>query len=326
MIGLSWLKSRASRDLRNPCYLDRPSPDGINDWLFVTPKESKGWILDAICREIGSRLPGSWEVVYNPKTLPVARTYFFSHYWNYLDHLKRNPHIREGRTLVWYTHPREIPYSLEEQLEAYNNATQMIFTCTAFLHDWFAKGLRPDRGQVILGGADPTLFRGHERGNGVVGLSSSYYERKNPDTLLHLVRALPHRRFRLLGRKWENYPQIEALLDLPNFEYLSADYSSYPNIYSTFDVFVSLAVLEGGPIPLLEAMMENAVPVASRTGFAPDLIHHGDNGYLFDVGSSATEIAELIERASTNRSAIRPTVLRYRWDNFASAVGAIGNG
>lgn len=307
-------------------FTERPARDGLNDWVFVTPAESKGWILDAICREIGARLAGAWDVAYSPCPLPAARTYFFAHYWNYLDHLRRNPALTKANLLVWYTHPRETSHTIEEQVAAYNQAHCVIFTCTEFRDLWIGRGVRPERTAVVLGGADPALFKGHARGGGAVGLSSSYYVRKNPDALLGLVHALPHRRFVLVGRQWEEYPRFQELMSAPNFTYKTAPYREYPGIYREFDVFLSLAMLEGGPIPLLEAMMENAVPVASRTGFSPDLIQPGLNGFLFDVGSGPEVIAPLIDAAFDLSSNIRETVLPYSWDGFAAEIHKLGNG
>ncbi|MGH7026610.1 glycosyltransferase [Brevundimonas sp.] len=282
--------------------------------------------MDAICREIGARLNGSWDVAYNPKTLPAGRTYFFAHYWNYLDHLRRKPDLTDRTTLVWYTHPRDLPYTIEEQVEAYNRAHCVIFTCTEFRDLWIGRGVRPERTAVVLGGADPGLFKGHVRGGGCVGLSSSYYERKNPDALLGLVQALPHRRFVLVGRGWEVYPRFQELMAAPNFSYKTATYKDYPAIYREFDVFLSLAMLEGGPIPLLEAMMENAVPVASRTGFSPDLIQPGRNGFLFEAGAKPAHIAPLVEAAFDLAADVRATVLPYSWDGFAAEIRKLGEG
>jgi glycosyltransferase involved in cell wall biosynthesis len=84
-------------------------------------------------------------------------------------------------------------------------------------------------------------------------------------------------------------------------------------------------VLEGGPIPLLETMMCNAVPVASRTGFAPDLIRHGENGFLFDVEAGASTIAPLIDSAfALDDTDVRATVLDYSWDRFAQRILTLG--
>jgi len=307
-------------------YPERPDPSGRNEWVFVTPRESKGWILDAICREIGSRQPGSWQVVYNPNRLPDAEKYFFSHYWNYLYHLKKNPHIRKRNTLVWYTHPRDIPFTIEEQVEGYNQATCVVFSCSEYRELWIARGVQEDRTAVVLGGADPALFRGHKRGRGHVGLSSSFYERKSPDTVLDLVRAMPERRFTLVGRQWDQYQRFSELKAQRNFRYVEASYRDYPRHYARFDVFLSLAMLEGGPISLLEAMMENAVPVASRTGFSPDIITDGDNGYLFPVGSEAGVIVPLIEAAFANTQDIRASVSTFTWDDYAREMHRLGSG
>ena len=86
------------------------------------------------------------------------------------------------------------------------------------------------------------------------------------------------------------------------------------------DVFVSPASLEGGPIPLIETMMCNVVPVASRTGFAPDLITHGKNRFLFDVGSSAEQVRVLIEEAFKSQEDIRATVEHLSWQRFSERI------
>ncbi|MEK0447612.1 MAG: hypothetical protein RLZZ399_2933, partial [Verrucomicrobiota bacterium] len=100
-----------------------PAPakgSSIHDWIFNTPQESKGWILEAICREIGTRHQGSWNILYNPKQdLPAAKNYFFSHYWNYLDRIQKQPKILESNCFIWHTHPRPIPYSIQEQIAGY---------------------------------------------------------------------------------------------------------------------------------------------------------------------------------------------------------------
>ena len=37
-------------------------------------------------------------------------------------------------------------------------------------------------------------------------------------------------------------------------------------------------------------MMSNCVPVASKTGFCPDIINHGQNGFLFDINAGYKEV------------------------------------
>ncbi|MBV9273909.1 MAG: glycosyltransferase, partial [Verrucomicrobia bacterium] len=152
---------------------------------------------------------------------------------------------------------------------------------------------------------------------------TAFYERKNPDLILELVKALPSRSFILIGRNWNQYPRFPELNELSNFEYVDIPYSEYPKYYEKMSVFVSASNLEGGPIPLIEAMMSNIVPVASRTGFAPDLIKHGRNGFLFDVGSPVKLIADLITQAFALQTDIRDTVEHLSWRNFSLQINAL---
>jgi glycosyltransferase involved in cell wall biosynthesis len=304
-------------------YPERLNPDGSVDWAFVVHEKSRGWILDAICREIGSRQPATWKVVYYPDTGPPAKNYFFSHHSLFETFVAReSDKLGDAKIFVWYTHPRvESAESVAKLLVAFDRATKIIFTCESNRQVWLDRGLPEEKSAVILGAADPTMFRFHERtGDGVVGLSSAFYERKNPDVLLDVIKRLPHRQFLLLGRNWNQFALFEEMRALPNFTYKTAAYREYGDIYSTFDVFLSISRLEGGPIPLVEAMMSNAVPVASRTGFAPELIRHGENGFLFDTNASAETIADMIESAYALTGNIRQTVEQLTWENLSASI------
>lgn len=308
-------------------YPERLNADGSVDWAFIVDSKGPGWILDAICREIGSRQPRTWKVVYHPDVAPSAKNIFFSHYAlfdrHYVDEYREK--LSGANVFVWYTHPRqETPVSIARLLTTFERTTKVIFASESNRQLWIERGLSEDKAVVVLGGADPKLFKYHERGRGKVGLSSSFYERKNPDVLLEIVKTMPHREFELIGKNWERYANFEELKSLSNFEYNTVPYSEYPGRYANFDVFLSMSTLEGGPIPLIEAMMSNAVPVASRTGFAPDLISHGENGFLFDLTASASEISSLIDTAFELPVDVRETVLRYDWDNFSAAIGKLG--
>jgi glycosyltransferase involved in cell wall biosynthesis len=303
-------------------YPQSNNPDGSVDWAFVIHDDARGWILDAICQEIGSRQSASWKVIGHRAPPPPAKNLFFSHF-SLLDSFDNrfSEAVAASNVFLWYTHPREeTPASIARSLELFSRATRVIFTCAANREVWLARGLAPERTTVVLGAADPRMFAGHQRGGGCVGLSSSFYERKNPDLMLEVVKALPHRQFTLLGRNWNRYARFEELRALPNFTYLSAAYCDYPRIYATFDVFLSISRLEGGPIPLIEAMMCNAVPVASNTGFAPDLIQPGRNGFIFKNDATPQQVADLIELAFALPADVRSTVEQYDWDRFSADI------
>jgi glycosyltransferase involved in cell wall biosynthesis len=290
------------------------------DLVFVLDERSKGWILEGICREISRRYPGKSAFCHSPQLLPPARSYFFSHYALLPLSVRTNPNIRNSRLFVWYTHPRRLQYSEQEVVYALNFADKVFCPNSWVLRYLMDRGVRQRRLQLVLGGADPKRFVGHRRGGGAIGFSTAYYERKRPDRVLEIAKAFPEHRVLLLGRGWQRFSQFNELMALPNFRYIEVPYEEYPQYYAQMDVFVSPAMLEGGPIPLLEAMMSNVVPVASDTGFARDLISIGENGYIFDINASGAVISGCIRKALSNSSDVRRTVEHLTWDNFAAQI------
>jgi glycosyltransferase involved in cell wall biosynthesis len=299
-----------------PLRRTRPSLDRV----FILDPAWRGWILDAICHEIAGRLPGSHAFHYSTIDVPAANSYFIAHQNLVAPVLSNNPCVWSGRRIAFYTHPSEILISQAQFIYALNQLHGTLFMCSQFRDRLAKEGVERDKTDVIYGGADKNVFLPHERCGGAVGLSMAYYPRKSPERLIELVSLLAPRRVILIGRNWSQYPRFDRLLERANFSYVEAPYADYPRHYAGIDVFVSLAELEGGPIPLIETMMCNAVPVASRTGFAPDIITHGENGFLFDVDAPASTIARLVDRAFHHRADIRSSVVHLTWDRFAEHV------
>lgn len=294
---------------------------------FITaPLHAQGWILDAICREIAQRMPNSViRMCPAGAELPLARRYFFSHYMYYIQALSPLSPIYRGRSFVFATHLEPSKHGIDNDMLArlLDGSDGVICMNLALSRELAALGVASDKLSVEVGAADPRLYQPHTRQpDGKVGFCSAFYERKSPDLILEIVRRLPHRKFILLGRSWQKYKRFTELLSLPNFEYVETDYTDYPRYYAQMSVFVSASDLEGGPIPLLEAMMSNAVPVASNTGFAPDIINHGRNGFLFAVGATAEAVCPLIEESFALTCDVRDTVRHCSWDDFAKRVGA----
>jgi glycosyltransferase involved in cell wall biosynthesis len=115
-------------------------------------------------------------------------------------------------------------------------------------------------------------------------------------------------------------PYADKIKSFNNLEYVEAPYETYPAYYEKMDVFIAPSDLEGGPIPLLESMMSNVVPVACDTGFARDFIQHETNGYIFAKDATLAEIIELVKKALSHKGNIRSTVEKYTWEYFSQQV------
>ncbi|MBD2777355.1 glycosyltransferase family 4 protein [Iningainema tapete] len=309
---LDWLKS----------YYKMVGGDRIQEYdlVFVLYDTTRGWILEAICKEIAAYFPGKYCYHYSTSKLPRSRAYFFSHYGLFPPSLQQNPFLRDAKSIIWYTHPKDIGISNQELISVLNQATKVVCTCSEFVHLLQSQGLSSHKTTFVLGGADAEIFQPHQRAQGAIGFCTAYYPRKSPEKILSIIKMMPHRKFILLGRNWREYENFVDLVSLPNISYIEVPYTDYPKYYAQMDVFVSVAKLEGGPIPLIEAMMCNVFPVASKTGFAPDIITHGNNGFLFEIDSPVEEICDLIEKAFQIETDVRATVENLTWRNFSLEI------
>ncbi len=315
MVGLSWppvaLRSSAL------AWRTRHLVGGTPRWALVASRDD--WILRRICRELHRH--GCLNALYFDTGHGLARAeyYFFAHYSRLMQFLQRPR--RDGVRIVLFPHFEEHGKRTAADVIAAMEQADKVVCLSRMWQKWLVEhGVNEKKVKVVLGGADPEQFRHHERSGGAVGFVSKYYPRKNPDTMFEIVKRVPDKQFILVGRGWAQYPRFRELCALPNFRFVEADYAAYPALYGRMDVFVSVSTVEGGPIPLLEAMMSNVVPVVSRTGFAPDVVEHGKNGFLFEVDAPVGEIVSLIQEACEFKGNVRESVGHLTWENFTGEL------
>jgi glycosyltransferase involved in cell wall biosynthesis len=294
--------------------------------IVLPPKNSPSWILTKISKQIANRIECETVFVHVDEPIPVATHYFFSHYMFYLRLLTFGSLVFLGKSFVFCTHLDASEHKVSDLtlVKILKQANGLIVTNQTFSR-WFVEhGVCKTNIHVAIGAANEKLFVPHIRKSaGYVGLCSAFYKRKGPDMLLKLVKALPHREFLLLGRDWKKYSQYDDVVKQPNFTYVETEYENYAGWYAKMTVFLSTSWIEGGPVPLIEAMMANVFPVVSDTGFAPDVIEHGVNGFLFSQQTEHTEIVKLIELAFQQTTNVSETVQSYSWEKFSQAIANV---
>lgn len=297
------------------------SDEEVFDYVFICPPKKQGWILFAIAFEIQKRVVSKSKIIHLGDNLPIAKNYIFMHYIFYYFYLSFN-FIKGSKKIIYMTHFEQEKHNLTN-LNAIKllNTVDLVICMNTKLKDYiikhnFSKGL-----QTVIGGADPNIFFENKKiKKEYIGLSTAYYGRKSPDKILDVVKNMPNENFILLGRGWEDYDRYDELITLPNFTYKNIKYTEYPNYYNKMKVFLSLSEIEGGPIPLIESMMCNVVPVVTNTGVADDVIQNGINGFIIPVNATTELVIETIKKALTHNTNVSGAVSNYTWDKFSESI------
>lgn len=106
-----------------------------------------------------------------------------------------------------------------------------------------------------------------------------------------------------------------------------ASQSRFAEVYRALDFYWVTARVEGGPVPLLEAMASGLVVVSTPVGLAPEVIEHGTSGFIVERGDSSgfvqvtTDLSESKEmRARVGMNARNVVISRWRWETTTQAI------
>jgi glycosyltransferase involved in cell wall biosynthesis len=301
---------------------------------LVVVNDDGGWILEKISNKIFQAADGRKIKCTKFSKLPVSKSYFFSHYNKLRVSIFLNPFILKKRLTVFFTHLDEGNIRKEEIAILLNKCANVLVMNTSDMSMLISFGVRKEIIEVVYAGADKNLFFPAQNksvdDNPVIGFclkysaANSHNKRKRYDLIIDFIKNVDFADVVLVGPGWEEHSRFSEVEKLKHFKYYDAKYEDYPDLYRQMSVFLSVSRLEGGPVPLLEAMMSGVIPVASNTGFASDIIEDGKNGFLFNVDSDLDNILDLSKKAlSLKSSGIRESVLGFDWDNFSRKTASL---
>lgn len=292
-------------------------------------------MLEGWCKDIDEQLQCNSVFHYSDKDVPSAKVYYVSHYQKFFTLLLKNPHILNGKIVIQYTHYTKDRYLTDIQAARFLNLSTVIYTMNEVTRQkLICDGTEPQKIQTKYIAVDPSLFyvevANELHDKPVIGFNlryqakKSYILRKNYEVIIDIIKKIDFCDVVLLGKNWEEYDRFKEVADLPHFTYIESSYREYQKYYAKMDIFVSVSKLEGGPVPMLEAMFCNVFPVVSNTGFAPDLITNGENGILFDADSSTEQIIEKIKEGikKSKGSKVANTVNYLTWKHFSQDISS----
>lgn len=287
--------------------------------VIVHPR-NHGWILDTIAKQITDRalkLGISSNILYSFDHIPLDSTVFVTHYSILPYIFALNPSLENVG--VYFTHESA---DLRRFIPFLNRCRSIIVSNDRELLHLIDAGVNLPIIHIVPEGDDPNLWKSHRRLERKILISHAFYERKNPQLILDVIKDMPERQFLLLGKDWEKWGRFSELKSLPNLEIKqNVPYSEYPKIYEECDVYFSASTLEGGgPHSLIEAMMCNMVPVVSMTGNYREYIANTYNGFYFKPTEKVKNIVTMLEIAYTLDTDVSKTVRGFTWEVFVKEI------
>lgn len=253
--------------------------------------EEKGWILHRKAQEI-KKYSFFLDVEINKPRSDCDIVYFIN-YGYY------KPKYKSKITVANFTHydPTNLARRFEAVSREVDQLTSISNSTTKTLENL---GVDPDKIATILVGSDVSF-----RPKLILGLVGRIYKggRKGE----HLVKKL------------ENDPELSQKIcivstnddwGVPALEVERQDF------YNMIDFLLVPSLIEGGPVPYMEALSAGTLAVAPEVGVVPDFPHVSyETG---DYTSLKATLIRLHEEKLTSRERIASTIRPYNWQSWAS--------
>jgi hypothetical protein len=211
-----------------------------------------------------------------------------------------------------------------------------------------ARGVPAQAVMRVPYGVDTNLFRpgddsqqrmarlrfGIPRGAVAVGFIGSRNSddrgRKGTDTLirsaLELVRREQRTTIVLVGTGWRD---VAAAVRSSGGRCIEVPFIpsrvEFAEVYRALDFYWVTSRVEGGPVPLLEAMASGLVVISTPVGLAPEVVEHGRNGFIVNHGDVAGFVdltgqlgPSSIERAVIGERAREMIINHWQWEQTAT--------
>lgn len=146
-------------------------------------------------------------------------------------------------------------------------------------------------------------------------------QRKNPQLVSEVILANPQINFLIHGNGWEEYlPKVT--LEASNLCIIPFSLRMNPELIRSASLLLSLSKLEGGPIPLLEALASGTPVLATDTGFAREVVMNC-SGVVVSSDVDASGVSRHLISLITLKSKVWSFDLlygKYTWEDLGRAI------
>lgn len=304
--------------------------------LAVGLFQNRNWILGNWINEVVARVPDIVDSktifsIYAKKRIiekllqsrvsSQYGSYFFAYPTIFQYFLTKTPEIAE-RSMVLFPHYESEMGTKKELAKLLQQAQSVFFFCSRDIDVMVENGLSMDKCRLAMCAVDLDCSAAvaSQRIENRIVLASRFGPRKGLDKLPEIVRRLSNYEFVALGRGWDEFVRTSGLSQFKNFKYVLMSRETRNREFPKSSIFLSLSSLEGGPVPLIEALSLGLKPVVTDTGFARDVICDSNYPGIIPVQATVGEIINSIEHVSKLRQAPMNISKELTWDRITDLM------
>ncbi len=297
------------------------------------------WIIGGIFREAAaaSGLRPYWRVypasrrdLLKPQVLKgkmsslVGDLNIYTHQDTYFSVFVRDPQqITGSRNRIYFTHFNDGHAPTEIQISSLRFCERILVQNKTMENYLISVGISRDKIIRIPGAVSRDLFRPGQTNpeERFVLFSGDFKYRKNPDLVAKVIRSMPDINFVIHGKNWEIFPP-EILNGLPNLKRVNFKLEKQPELIRQASLYVSLALIEGGPYPVLEALASGTPVVATDTGFCAEFIND-TNGILLQNPAEINQVQESIREGMILKESVWNQDLlhgKWQWEDLGNLI------
>lgn len=294
---------------------------------------NRNWILGNWIRELKRRHPNNFKLWWVPSIyagknkfekfikfpVPTAKAYFFSYPTIFKFYSGRYPDKFVNNSLILYPHNEPEMGSIRDQVHLLNKAYKVYFFCKQDADHLKHNGLNVEKIVIANCAIDNECIIDKKivREQNTIVLASRFGPRKGGELLPEIINKLPKWKFIIMGRGWENFLKQRGLLNNQNLNYVKFNKKNRSIYFSRAKIFLSLSNLEGGPVPLIESMALGVIPISTCTGFAPEFVKDGLNGFLLPINPDPNTVVAKINSIDKLKENPVHSVAHLTWDRIA---------
>jgi glycosyltransferase involved in cell wall biosynthesis len=300
-----------------------------NPW--IEPTVCSGPVLQKLFQKHGGWYPGAVDIV---------------HFLTWQEAVKSIDYFEPSHPCVVTIHHVE-----DERSLALAERASAIMTVSREWYEFLAtSGVSPSKLIQLQNGVETGLFSplpagerkklrsrlGINANDIVVGFTaketSNSKNRKGIETLIRAITELkdriPGMRLFLVGPGWSGLiDQLTKHGVRCIYWPFVLNHKNLAQFYRSLDIFWVTARIEGGPVPLLEAMSSSTCCVTTPVGIAREAVAHGNNGFIAPIDdwqAFARETERLAGdadlRSRVGRAARETIVERFQWAKTSQAA------